>query len=69
MDIGQEIRKHRESQGLTQEALSKKSGIHRFQLSEWETGKKLPTLSSVLKVLAALNLKLTVERRKSNEGN
>lgn len=46
----------RESRSLSQEALSKATGISQQQLSQWETGEVRPGQESLMKVCNALDI-------------
>ena len=48
------IELQRESKGLTQSELSKKAGIDRSNLSEYENGKGNPTIRTLKKLATAL---------------
>jgi transcriptional regulator with XRE-family HTH domain len=50
MEIGEKIRSARESCGLTQEAAAEKIMVSRQTISNWETGKSLPDIHSVIKM-------------------
>lgn len=49
------IRRRRQAQGLGQEALADKAGLHRTHVSLLERGKRMPTLEVVRKLAAGLN--------------
>lgn len=57
--FGSEVRKQRESLGLSQEKFAEKAGIHRTYVSSIELGKVDPSLSVARKVAIALDLKLS----------
>ena len=54
--VGIRLREFRQRAGLTQEVLSFNSGIHVSFLSEIERGIKKPSIDSLEKLLAALNV-------------
>lgn len=48
----------RRSKDMTQEQLAEEAGIDRVALANIETGKRRPTLTTVYKISAALNIEL-----------
>jgi len=54
--VGQRIRTYRKNQGLTQEELAERSELHNTYIGQVERGEKNLTLSSLEKILDALNL-------------
>ena len=58
MEIGSEIRAHREKQGLSQKALAKRAGLNKSTIERVELGRGRPRAATIAKVLAALNLEL-----------
>lgn len=48
MDIGNQIREHRQRLGLSQDELAQKLYVTRVTISHWETGKTLPDVQSML---------------------
>lgn len=54
--IGSAIRLSREEQGLTLAALATMCGTSKSRLSKYETGKELPKLESLARILDALGL-------------
>ena len=58
--FGLEVRKERETIGLSQEKLAELMQIHRTYLSKVELGKVCPTLNVAEKAAKALGLKLSV---------
>jgi transcriptional regulator with XRE-family HTH domain len=58
--FGLNLKKLRETKGLTQEALAFKSEIARSQIIRFEQGERSPTLSTIL----AISLGLGVEPKK-----
>ena len=52
-DIGDKIRKIRQECNLTQEQLSKNSGISRTHIAEIEAGKYSPTLKTLTAIVTA----------------
>ena len=66
--FGEELRKARETIGLSQEKLGFESGYHRTYISQLERGQKSPTLKAIVKIATALNMKASdliarIERR------
>lgn len=55
--IGLNIRKKRESLGLSQEALAHESGIHRTYISGLERGVRNPTVTIIQSIAVALNIR------------
>jgi len=53
-EFGRALRALRESAGLSQAALARKAGIGKSQESKYESGKELPKLETLGKVLEAL---------------
>ncbi|HWE94306.1 MAG TPA: helix-turn-helix transcriptional regulator [Tepidisphaeraceae bacterium] len=56
MRIGRELRRARESAGLSQEELGKKAEITRVYVSLLERDKKSPTLAVLSRICKALNV-------------
>lgn len=48
MEIGAQIKKYRDAQGLSQEALAEKIFVTRQTVSNWETGKSYPDVHSLM---------------------
>ena len=48
MDIGNQIREHRQQLGLSQEELAQRLYVSRVTISHWETGRTLPDVQSML---------------------
>lgn len=57
--IGTQIRKYRNSRGMSQIELSKKSNLHRTYISQIESGDKNPSIVSLLKICKALKIQFT----------
>lgn len=57
------VKKVRVRKGLTQYKLAKESGVSREMIAKFELGKHSPTLSTLLKLLSALSLKLTITQK------
>lgn len=49
--LGKQLRKARESAGMTQEQAAQFIDVTPLTISNWETGKKSPTLKSFIKLL------------------
>ena len=54
--LGDELRKARESAGLTQEELAFKARVHRTYISMLERNKKSPTLEVMFRLCRALEV-------------
>lgn len=53
-DFGGRVRAAREAQGLTQEQVAERSGVHATEVSRIEAGKRDPKVSTLLRLAAAL---------------
>jgi transcriptional regulator with XRE-family HTH domain len=60
--IGDAIRRYRAEAGLTQEKLSRRTGIRRVYLSEMESGKETEQIKRLLTVLHELGVTVTFEK-------
>lgn len=60
-DLGLAVRGRRRELGLSQAALSAQAGVSRKWLSEFEQGKPSAEVGFVLRVLAAVQLRLVIE--------
>jgi transcriptional regulator with XRE-family HTH domain len=58
MNIGKELKRIRVSQGMTLEELSNKCGYSKALISRVETGSVSPSLTSLMKMVSSLGLKL-----------
>lgn len=58
MEIGAQIKKYRDAQGLSQEALAEKIFVTRQTISNWETGKSYPDVYSLLLLGGVFNVSL-----------
>ena len=58
MAIGEEIKRNRKRQGLTQKKLAELTGIAEITIRQYEAGKYAPKLEQVKKIAAALNVPL-----------
>lgn len=56
--FGQRVRKERIKQGLSQEELATRAGVHRTYIGMIERAEKNITLENIEKLCKALNLKL-----------
>lgn len=52
--------------GITDYQLSKAAGLNKSALSRWKTGEREPTVRSILKVLDALDLEITLKAKGRN---
>ena len=57
--LGQRIRNHRTSKGLSQEKLAELSGCHPTYIGQLERGEKNATIESIEKISSALNVSLS----------
>ncbi len=55
-ELGTTLRTLRESAGLTQAELARRAGMGKSQLSKYESGKELPKLPSLEKLLRVLDI-------------
>lgn len=55
-ELGARIRAHREEQGLSQEALADRSGVHWTFIGQLERGQRNVSLHNLLKVAAGLGV-------------
>lgn len=53
--VGENLRNLREKKGLSQAALARLIGTQRQRVTEWETGTKVPSLESLVKLAEALD--------------
>lgn len=63
-NIGHAIRQARKEKNLTQNELAKHSGVWQETISKVETGNGGAKLDTVFALLAALDLELTVDKRR-----
>jgi HTH-type transcriptional regulator, competence development regulator len=54
--FGARLREAREGQGLTQEQVAERSGVHATEVSRIEAGKRDPKVSTLLRLAAALGV-------------
>lgn len=57
LSLGEVISQLRRNAGLSQEALADRAGVHRTYISQIERGLKSPTLSVLMKLAAALEVR------------
>lgn len=57
-DFGEQLKKLRTQQGISQEKLAHKTGLHPTYISHLETGKKQPTLSTIIGLSKSLNINI-----------
>lgn len=55
-DFGERVRRRRTALGMTQEQLAAKVGMNRPDLSDIENGKHSPTLKTIERLAAALDV-------------
>lgn len=58
--VGESIRDLRTARGLSIRELATEAGLSSAAISRWESGKRIPSVESFNKVMAALNAELTV---------
>ncbi|HEX5990031.1 MAG TPA: helix-turn-helix transcriptional regulator [Solirubrobacterales bacterium] len=58
--FGANLRRARRDAGLSQGELSRRSEVHRTQISNMEVGKRLPRLDTLLKLIGALEIPAAV---------
>ena len=56
--FGKRIRQLRETQGLSQEELAYRAGVHRTYLGGIERGERNPSLKNIAAIARALDIKL-----------
>jgi Predicted transcriptional regulators len=57
--FGQVVKKHRIKQGLSQEKLAEKTGLHRTYISEVERGERNVSLENIQKIAVSLDVNLS----------
>lgn len=60
MEIGKQIKRHRQEIGLSQEMLAEKVYVSRQTISNWETGKNYPDVKSLLLLSSLFNVTLDI---------
>lgn len=66
--LGEVVAQRREELHLSQIQLARQSGVTQADISRLEQGKGNPTFATIKKVMAALQLKLAVQRDEPNGG-
>jgi y4mF family transcriptional regulator len=61
--LGRRIRERRKGLGITQQGLAEISGVSLHTLSDLESGKANPTLTTLVQVLTPLGLQIDVHVR------
>lgn len=56
--FGENVRRIRQARRLSQEALAEHAGIHRTQVSLFETGQRQPLLETLIRLAGALEIPL-----------
>lgn len=59
MDIGEQIRNHRKKIGLSQKELGKKLGVSQQHIAQYENGKRIPKLETLIKISEALDCEVS----------
>ena len=59
MILGEQIKKYRKKTGLTQKQLGEKLGISQQQIAQYENGKRVPKIDTLIKIANALNAKFS----------
>jgi HTH-type transcriptional regulator/antitoxin HipB len=59
------VQRFRKANSMTQKELSEKSGVPQSSVSKFEANSREPSLSLLFKIISALNLEVTVRRKKS----
>jgi HTH-type transcriptional regulator/antitoxin HipB len=59
-EIGNTVRYHRKKSGLSQEELARVAGVGKTAVFDIEKGKETVKLSTITKILNALNIKITL---------
>ncbi len=67
VQFGQQVRKSRLKQGLSQEELAEKAGVHRTYIGMIERAEKNITLLNIEKLAKALNMSIVDLLRINNE--
>jgi HTH-type transcriptional regulator/antitoxin HipB len=65
--VGESLRRRRKLLGWSQEELGRRSGVKQENLSAIEHGAEGVRLGTIFRLLAALNLELTVHERRTLE--
>ena len=66
-DLSAVIRDSRKSRGWTQANLAKRIGVYQRDISNYETKPEKVSVDMLIKLCAALDLKLTVDDQPTNE--
>ncbi len=66
IEVGEQIRDAREEAGLSQRELAARMGTSQAAIARLEAGSVAPTLTTLQKVAAALNLKVAVRLSKAS---
>ncbi|MGN0155126.1 MAG: helix-turn-helix domain-containing protein, partial [Lachnospiraceae bacterium] len=60
-EVIEQFVKYRKSKKMTQEELARKVGVPRTNITRFESGKYNPTLEMMVKVAAAMGMKLSIK--------
>ena len=58
------LRNYRLDRGLSQKELAEETGLNQQSVARIETGQVSPTLVTIFKIVAALELEITIDSRK-----
>lgn len=67
--LGLQIKEARQKAGLTQKQVAEKMGYVHVLVHEWETGKKEPTASAILKLSKLLNFQFSLSTKIKESSN
>lgn len=56
VQVGRRVRRRRRFLDLSQEVVAERAGIHRTQISLYETGSRIPLTASLVRLAAALEV-------------
>jgi transcriptional regulator with XRE-family HTH domain len=68
VELGQIIKKLRLKQGISQEELAERASVHRTYIGMIERGEKNLTVTTIIKIAQALNIKSSVLLEGINDG-
>lgn len=56
--VGLNVARHRQAQGLSQEEVADRAGLHRTEISLLELGKRTPRIDTIVRVMGALGVNI-----------